>query len=57
MVVGVPHPLQHLHGKAIKALHQGGAKVEVVGQNLLESGSGIQVQLMESLSLIKSDSE
>ena len=43
----MPHPLQHLHAKAISALRQGGANVEVGGQNLLESGSGIQVQRMQ----------
>lgn len=44
VVVGMPHPLQHLHGKAISALRQGGANVEVGGQNLLESGSNIRVR-------------
>lgn len=45
VVVGMPHPLQHLHGKAISALRQGGANVEVGGQNLLESGSNIREAL------------
>jgi len=47
VVVGISHPLQHLHGKAIGALRQGGATVEVGGQNLLESGS-IQVRYVAS---------
>lgn len=48
VVVGIPHPLEHLHGKAISALRQVGANVEVGGENLLESGSNMQVQCVAS---------
>ncbi|XP_024356782.1 riboflavin biosynthesis protein PYRR, chloroplastic [Physcomitrium patens] len=45
VVIGISHPLQHLHGKAISALRQGGVHVEVGGQNLLECGSSTQEAL------------
>jgi diaminohydroxyphosphoribosylaminopyrimidine deaminase/5-amino-6-(5-phosphoribosylamino)uracil reductase len=33
-VVGIRHPLQHLHGNAIRSLRGQGLQVDVVGEDL-----------------------